>query len=72
VWFLGKKSNSITVPFGAMILLGVYVSKSEPTWTLKGDDVAVTAAGAAASTTAIAAATRPTIVFEKSIIKTLL
>lgn len=64
----GKKSNSIWVPTGAMILLGVYVSPSLPTVTLNGEVVAVTAAGAVASTTEMATAIRPTIVFEKSII----
>jgi len=50
VWFLGKKLNSIFVPGAAMIFDGVYVRLLAPTLTWKGEDVAVTAGGAAAET----------------------
>ena len=55
------------------MLLGVYVRPSAPTLTRKGDEVAVTAAGAVTtvvtpSTAATATATIPTIVFEKSMV----
>jgi len=65
VWFFLKNWNTISVPGSAMILLGVKVMPSFPTATLKGDDVAVTAAGAGArALTAVKpTATKPRKVF---------
>jgi len=60
LWFFGKKSNSIWVPTEAMMLEGLKASfPPSPTVTLRTEEVAVTAGGACAWTTAAEMA-RPT------------